>query len=395
MRGVRKLRVAFVHPDLGLGGAERLIVDAALGLDSLGHTCTIYTPYLDRSRAFSQVTSGQVRSKVVWVPVPRSFFGRLHAICAAVRCALVALWVALVYRPDVAVVDIVTLPAVVLSFFGIPSLFYCHYPDVLLAKTLDSTPSSIWKRAYRWFVDILEAAALRGAHSIAVNSRFTGDAFSSAFPRARTPDIVYPCTTVQINADKCLKRNSESERFILSLNRYERKKNVTLAVETLAKMEPDDVKLIVAGGYDNRITENVDYYEELKRVADGHNLIERVTFLRNVSETERTHLLKKAECVLYTPAGEHFGIVPLEAMAVGTPVVAVDSGGPCETIQHGITGLLCKPKALEFAKAVDLILSDTDKAREMGNQGKILVASRFSRTNMARHFERLLLEIVT
>ena len=44
--------------------------------------------------------------------------------------------------------------------------------------------------------------------------------------------------------------------------------------------------------------------------------------------------------LLYTPAGEHFGIVPLEAMYCGTPVLAVNSGGPLETVDHGVTGWL-------------------------------------------------------
>ena len=51
-------------------------------------------------------------------------------------------------------------------------------------------------------------------------------------------------------------------------------------------------------------------------------------------------LLTNCSILLYTPAGEHFGIVPLEAMYCGTPVLAVNSGGPLETVEHGVTGWL-------------------------------------------------------
>ena len=51
-------------------------------------------------------------------------------------------------------------------------------------------------------------------------------------------------------------------------------------------------------------------------------------------------LLRKSICLVYTPVNEHFGITPLEAMFFSRPVIACNNGGPCETIEHGITGLL-------------------------------------------------------
>ena len=46
--------------------------------------------------------------------------------------------------------------------------------------------------------------------------------------------------------------------------------------------------------------------------------------------------------LLYTPSGEHFGIVPLEAMHCRLPVVAVNDAGPKESVADGITGFLCQ-----------------------------------------------------
>lgn len=73
------MRVAFVHPDLGIGGAERLIVDAALALQAEGHEPTIYTGHFDARRAFSELTSNPplVKFEVITVPlIPRAIFGR-------------------------------------------------------------------------------------------------------------------------------------------------------------------------------------------------------------------------------------------------------------------------------------------------------------------------------
>jgi alpha-1,3/alpha-1,6-mannosyltransferase len=53
-----KRRIVFVHPDLGIGGAERLVIDAAVGLQSAGHKVTILTSYRDTSHCFDEARDG-------------------------------------------------------------------------------------------------------------------------------------------------------------------------------------------------------------------------------------------------------------------------------------------------------------------------------------------------
>ena len=52
--------------------------------------------------------------------------------------------------------------------------------------------------------------------------------------------------------------------------------------------------------------------------------------------------------LLYTPSGEHFGIVPLEAMHCRLPVVAVNDAGPKESVADGVTGFLCQVTCVIF-----------------------------------------------
>lgn len=78
----------------------------------------------------------------------------------------------------------------------------------------------------------------------------------------------------------------------------------------------------------------------------------QVVFLRSVPDNHKTLLLSACTAVLYTPQHEHFGIVPLEAMAWGKAVVACDSGGPKESVISGRTGLLCEPTPGAFADAM-------------------------------------------
>ena len=78
------------------------------------------------------------------------------------------------------------------------------------------------------------------------------------------------------------------------------------------------------------------------RLAKTLQLSDEVLFLPSISDELKYSVLRESIALLYTPENEHFGITPLEAMAVGRPVIACDSGGPCETIIHESTGLLVK-----------------------------------------------------
>lgn len=75
---------------------------------------------------------------------------------------------------------------------------------------------------------------------------------------------------------------------------------------------------------------------------------------------------------------EHFGIVPLEAMAAYKPVIACNSGGPVETVINDETGFLCEPSAPEFSKAMLKLVNDHDLAVKMGKQARGHVVQKFS-----------------
>lgn len=146
------------------------------------------------------------------------------------------------------------------------------------------------------------------------------------------------------------------KKLILSFNRFERKKNVALAILTFAELRNSlsptdfrDLQLVVAGGYDKRVSENVTYHVELSKLAETMRLTHKtiwgsstedhgdiqnvnVIFLPSFSEEQRSFLLAYSLCLLYTPANEHFGIVPCEAMYSRLPVIAVNNGGPTESI---------------------------------------------------------------
>ena len=82
-----------------------------------------------------------------------------------------------------------------------------------------------------------------------------------------------------------------------------------------------------------------------------------MTFSPSVSDAERDRLLQGASCVVYTPENEHFGIVPVEAMYAGAPVLAADSEAR-ETVVDGETGFLRPNTPEAFASALAAFVDD-------------------------------------
>jgi alpha-1,3/alpha-1,6-mannosyltransferase len=191
------------------------------------------------------------------------------------------------------------------------------------------------------------------------------------------------------------------ETVLLSVNRYDPSKNLPLAIEALARLRervPSEVfgavRLVMAGGYDERRREQRDTLHGLERMARDRGVAEHVVFLRSFSEAERLALLGRCRCVVYTPTDEHFGFVPLEAMAARRPVVAVASGGPLETIVHARTGLLCAPAPEAFADALARIVMHPEDARRMGEAGRRHVAENFSLAAFGARLEAIVEDLL-
>jgi alpha-1,3/alpha-1,6-mannosyltransferase len=259
------------------------------------------------------------------------------------------------------------------------------------------------RRLYRAVVDGLEAISVAHADVLLVNSKFTGRVVEGVFPRAtrvRKPSVLYPpipTSTETAAEDKSLETYSKRP-FLLCISRFERKKNLELAIQALALLRADaqirqkKLMLVIAGGYDERLVENVTYFAHLQSIVQEHDLSDDVHFALNVSDATRDALLRRCLAVVYTPSYEHFGIVPLEAMRVGKPVVACDSGGPRETIVDGVTGSLCSEPVTPaaFAKALQSLILDEEKRRRFGHRAAERAQNCFSRAAFGDRLVELL-----
>jgi len=165
----------------------------------------------------------------------------------------------------------------------------------------------------------------------------------------RDADVIYP------PVDTSLYHYVANENFWLSVNRLYPEKRIELQVEAF-RQTPEE-KLIIVGGYAEG--------DHASRYAEkiGHNLPPNVTLRGEVTESELRNLYAHCRAHICTALDEDYGLTPLEAMASGKPVVAVNDGGYRETVTEQ-TGLLVEPNVDKIASAIRFIAEDPARYKE-------------------------------
>uniref|UniRef100_A0AC34QGF7 Alpha-1,3/1,6-mannosyltransferase ALG2 n=2 Tax=Panagrolaimus sp. JU765 TaxID=591449 RepID=A0AC34QGF7_9BILA len=392
------MKIVFIHPDLGIGGAERLVVDAALALKSKGHQVRFVTNQFSPDHCFSEVLDFDIETIGGF---PRSLFGKCNALCAYIRMCLAAICICWTGNVDLIFCDQVSACVPIFKWFSTAKvLFYCHYPDQLLTDRVGN-----FKKFYRFFLDLFEAWSTGKADLICVNSKFTENVVRKTFKSLANKDlhILYPTLNTAF-FDKMPKTDSlmfipeNAKHVFLSINRFEVKKNIELALEAFAKLQKELSKeefekcfLIIAGGYDKLNKENIAYYEKLKETRDALEIPhERMIFLKSPSDRDKIELLHRCSLVIYTPTKEHFGIVPIEAMYMERCVLACNSGGPTESIVDGRTGFLRSPNAGAFSEVLLKAVKFPNEIFQLGKNGKMRVQSVFAFEAFANKLDRII-----
>lgn len=227
-----------------------------------------------------------------------------------------------------------------------PNIWYCHTPvrafydqkKMVISRqpnVLVKYLAALWINCHAWF----DRRSIGDLNGIVANSRNVEIRIHTVYNRPST--VIYP----PVDTDRF--RFEKYGDFWLSVSRIYPEKRLELQFDIFRRLPKE--KLVIVGGYacgDHACR----YWEELSK-----KLPKNVEMLGMVSEDMLLELYARCKGLICTAMDEDFGLSPVEAMASGKPVVAVNEGGYRETVIDGETGLLVEADAEELARAIKMV----------------------------------------
>ncbi len=259
-----------------------------------------------------------------------------------------------------------------LQYLNTPSIYYCAEPPRFLyepqiphrengegKKKMQNLLDryDLINKLYRWVYKHIDRKNLKSASRILVDSAYTRENVYRIY------QINSLICYLGVDSKKFEKQKVEKEELVISvgaLNRLKGFDDLILAVGLIEReIRP---KVII-------ITNQDDFHERefLTDLAQSNGV--NLNILVSISEDELVGWYNKAKVTVYTPILEPFGLVPLESMSVGTPVVGVREAGVRETVVEGITGFLVNREVDKIALRIVQLLKDSTLREQMGDRG--------------------------
>jgi glycosyltransferase involved in cell wall biosynthesis len=275
----------------------------------------------------------------------------------------------------------------VLPFLRTPNLFYA--PEALRSAY---EPPELVQLAPGWRGAItrkginpieirrrqLDRRYICSARHIVTHSSFTRDTLRQIY------GVDSEVVRLGVDADALTPGAGPREGYVLSVGALHPLKGHDQVIEAVATLPATRPRVVLIG--DRGESEGA-----LRALADSRGV--ELDIRSRISFAEVVSLYQRAGVVACAQIREPFGLVPLEAMACATPVVAVAEGGFRETIADGETGLLVERDPTALGRAIERVLGDARLAGDLGASGRERVIGDWTWTHTTRSYDRLLREL--
>lgn len=348
------MRVALVifSPNF-FGGGNKFASDLSSGLVENGFDVAICG--WDRPIA-SQAHEEFLKIEKWYTPRIKWNVGKLYRIIFNERGVLKKL--VKDFRPDV-IIGTDTEPGI-LAGQRVKKVMYVHFPSE--CKTyIHSLRYELYRSIYWW----RHFQALKELDAVVCNSEYTRNVtyllWKSSQPDKEKYSVIYPCVDVR-------KFSAELERESKAcyVGRIDRNKGLEQLVEAFTNVRRElDVRLEIVGGVKGSPWAEEYYPVLLSKVRALPDIVVKT----DVPGQEIVRTLLTSRCMASFNPEEHFGIVPVEAMASGCPPICADGGGQRETVVDGETGFLVKNVG-ELTERMRSLLSDDHLFKELSRKAR-------------------------
>lgn len=393
------LRIAVFH-NLPSGGAKRALHNLMRLLNEMGHQLHLYNmttseeEFLPLAPFANQVltadfswTRPRLRANLA---IKLANLRKLTTVCRAIA-----------ERIDNAEYDLAFVhhcrfvqTPLVLSYLRTPSVYYCQEPLRRLyepplqpyqcieppswsRKVYRKYPLRLADRMYDGLLKILEHRNVRAASLVLTNSYYSRETLYRAF------QVMARVNYLGVDCAEFRPADVDKEDCVLSIGALHPRKAHDFVIRALSLVEEEIRPVMIIAA--DRGGEGQGY---LEAYAANHGVDLRI--LMSVSDEQLVDLYHRAKAVVYAPLLEPFGLVALEAMACGTPVIGVKEAGIRETVRSGETGMLTERCETDFAQAIETLLCDGRMLRAMSEQARTYVCRDWtwerSTNELARNF---------
>jgi len=244
----------------------------------------------------------------------------------------------------------------------------------------------------------VEKAVLETAERVVATSPQEKEHMRSLVSTKGNIDII-PCGTdirrfgsiTQQEARQQLGLDPDS-KVVLYVGRFDKRKGIETLVRAVGRSQlygNDKLKLIIGGGSRPGQSDGIER-DRIEAIVEELGMKDMTIFPGRLGDTNLPTHYAAADVTVVPSHYEPFGLVAIEAMACGTPVVASDVGGLQFTVVPEETGLLAPPKDdVAFAAAIDRILMNPEWRDQLGQKARKRVEEKFSWDGVASQLSNL------
>lgn len=224
--------------------------------------------------------------------------------------------------------------------------------------TLSDKVLKLFSLPHRMWIKSEDRRSVRAATRVLAPSRFVAAWLRRVY--GVEAEVLYQ----GIDAERFCPGSVQKQNRVLSVGRLEERKGHAFLLEVLQRI-PADRRPRLTIVYDDRASVHIE--QALKALARERGM--DVDWVYRPEQSDLVALYRSSRLALCAGVREPFGLVPLEAMACGTPVAAMREGGYAETIVDGETGFLLPRDAALWASTLQSALADPSRLERMGEAG--------------------------